>query len=169
MKQLEIQVGDRIAKVSLESGSGSELRISIDGVVQDVDIIMVERGVYSILLDGRSYNVELIEQGSPKKYRVNTIFNSYDVEVVDAESKYQKNRKKLDDVEFSVISSPMPGKVVKIPYQVGDMVKAGDTVIIVSAMKMESEYKVKSDRKILEIRVKEGDTVGAGQPLIIVE
>lgn len=169
MKQLEIQVGDRIAKVNLESGNGSELRISIDGVVQDVDIIMVERGVYSILLDGRSYNVELIEQGSPKKYHVNTIFNSYDVEVVDAESKYQKNRKKLDDLEDSIISSPMPGKVVRIPYKAGDLVKAGDTVIIVSAMKMESEYKVKSDRKILEIRVKEGDTVGAGQPLIIVE
>lgn len=169
MKQLEIQVGDRVAKVSLESGNGSELRISIDGVVQDVDIIMVERGVYSILLDGRSYNVELIEQGSPKKYHVNTIFNYYDVEVVDAESKYQKNRKKLDELDNSVISSPMPGKVIKIPFKVGDLVKAGDTVVIVAAMKMESEYKVKSDRKILEIRVKEGDTVGANQPLIIME
>jgi biotin carboxyl carrier protein len=36
-------------------------------------------------------------------------------------------------------------------------------------MKMESEYKVKSDRVIKEIRVKEGDTVSANQPLIIIE
>jgi biotin carboxyl carrier protein len=168
MKQLEIQIGDRIAKVQLISSEGSNMKVSIDGKVHDADIIMVERGVYSLLLEGRSYNVELIEQGSPKKYHVSTIFNAYDVEVVDAESKYLKSRKKLDSAEDMVISSPMPGKVVRIPFQVGEQVKAGDTVIIVSAMKMESEYKVKSDRTIVEIRVKEGDTVGANQPLIIV-
>ena len=63
----------------------------------------------------------------------------------------------------------MPGKVVRILCKTGDQVKAGDTVIIVSAMKMESEYKVRSDRKIRDIKVKEGDTVSANQPLIIIE
>ena len=63
----------------------------------------------------------------------------------------------------------MPGKVVKIPVKKGDKVNAGDTVIIVSAMKMESEYKVKIDRVVKEIKVKEGDTIAANQPLIIVE
>jgi len=48
-------------------------------------------------------------------------------------------------------------------------VKAGDTVIIVSAMKMESEYKVKKDRVIKEIKVKEGDTIQANQPLVVIE
>jgi biotin carboxyl carrier protein len=36
-------------------------------------------------------------------------------------------------------------------------------------MKMESEYKVKTDRIVKEIKVKEGDTIAANQPLIIVE
>ena len=63
----------------------------------------------------------------------------------------------------------MPGKVVKIPVNVGDKVKAGDVVIIISAMKMESEYKVKKDRIIREILVKEGDIVEGNQPLIIIE
>jgi biotin carboxyl carrier protein len=36
-------------------------------------------------------------------------------------------------------------------------------------MKMESEYKVKKDRLIKEIKVQEGDTVSANQPLIIIE
>lgn len=169
MKNLEIQVGERIAKVEMLARHGNNLRIGVDGKVYSTDIIMVERGVYSIILDGRSYNVELIESDGPKKYSVNTIFNSYDVEVLDAESKYQKSRKKLDDLEDSVISSPMPGKVVKILCKVGDTVKAGETVIIVSAMKMESEYKVRFDRTIKEIKVREGDTVSANQPLIIIE
>jgi biotin carboxyl carrier protein len=63
----------------------------------------------------------------------------------------------------------MPGKVVEILVKPGDNVKAGETVIIVSAMKMESEYKVRKDRLIKEVKVKEGDTVSANQPLITIE
>jgi biotin carboxyl carrier protein len=63
----------------------------------------------------------------------------------------------------------MPGKIVKILVKIGDKVKAGDTVVIVSAMKMESEYKVKNDRTIKDILVKEGDTIDGNQPLIIIE
>jgi biotin carboxyl carrier protein len=169
MRSLEIQVGDRIAKVEMISKKGSEFKIKVDEKLYDVDIIMVERGVYSILLDGRSYNVELLTAEGPKSYQVNTLFYSFDAEVVDAERKYQKSRRKLDDMEDNVISSPMPGKVVKILVRPGEQVKAGDTVVIVSAMKMESEYKVKKDRLIKEIKVKEGDTVSANQPLIIIE
>ena len=63
----------------------------------------------------------------------------------------------------------MPGKIVKVLVRKGDKVKAGDTVIIVSAMKMESEYKVKKDRLIKDVKVKAGDIVSAHQPLIIIE
>jgi biotin carboxyl carrier protein len=169
MRSLEIQVGDRIARVELIGRKGNEMTIRVDDKEYTTDIIMVERGVYSILIDGRSYNVELIETTGPKNYHVNTLFYSFDAEVVDAERKYQKSRKKIDSLEDNVISSPMPGKVVKILVKPGDQVKAGETVVIVSAMKMESEYKVKKDRIIKEIKVKEGDTVSANQPLIYIE
>jgi biotin carboxyl carrier protein len=169
MRSLEIQVGERIARVELIGRKGNQMKIRVDDKEYETDIIMVERGVYSILMDGRSYNVELIETSGPKNYHVNTLFYSFDAEVVDAERKYQKSRKKIDSLEDNIISSPMPGKVVRILVKPGDEVKAGDTVVIVSAMKMESEYKVKSDRVIKEIRIKEGDTVSANQPLIIIE
>ena len=169
MKSMEINIDDRNARVELIEHEGSVFKISVDGKIYDADILMVERGVFSVLLKGKSYNVELIGAGAPKKYNVNTLYHSYDVEVVDAESRYQKSRSQDDSHQEAVISSPMPGKIVKIPVKVGDKVKAGDTVIIVSAMKMESEYKVKVDRVIKEIKVKEGDTVKADQPLIIIE
>jgi len=169
MHNLEIQLGDRVSKLELVSRDEHHVSISIDGRILTPHITMVERGVYSIILDGRSYNVELIESGGSKKYSVNTIFRSFDAEVLDAESKYLKNRKRVDDLEENTISSPMPGKVVKILVKAGDQVKAGETVIIVSAMKMESEYKVRKDRLIKEVKVKEGDTVSANQPLIIIE
>ena len=81
------------------------------------DIVMVEKGVYSIIMDGISYNIELVENGSCKKYEVNTLYETFDVEIIDAETKYLKSHKKSDDNESNVISTPMPGKVVKIPCE----------------------------------------------------
>ena len=153
MRSLEIQTGDKIKKVELIGRKGSELVIKVDDKVYEADIIMVERGVYSILLEGRSYNVELIETTGPKQYQVNTLFYSFDAEVVDAETKYQKSRTKIDSLEDNVISSPMPGKVVKILVKPGEQVKAGDPVVIVSALKMESEYKAPIDGVVSKINV----------------
>ncbi len=63
----------------------------------------------------------------------------------------------------------MPGKIVKILVKEGDKVKGGDTVVVVSAMKMESEYKVVKDRTITKVLVKEGDNIEGDQPLIMLD
>jgi len=166
---LEVQIGEKTVQIEVIGKNGKQAMISVNGKPYEVDIVMVEEGVYSILHNGISYNVELVENNGPKKYLVNTLYKSYDVEIIDAESKYLRARKKATSDDGRVISSPMPGKVVKIPVKVGDKVKAGQTVIIVSAMKMESEYKVKKDRVVTEIHVKEGDTIEGNQPLIAIE
>ncbi len=166
---LEIKINDRIAKVELQKHDGHIYEIELDGRLYKLDALMVERGVYSVLHDNVSYNVELIEKNDHRHFNVNTYYHSYDVEIIDAEAKYKQNRgsDELDDIRK--IASPMPGKVVKIPVKVGDSVKAGDTVIVVSAMKMESEYKVQKDRIVKEILVKEGDIVDGNQVLVVVE
>jgi biotin carboxyl carrier protein len=166
---LEIKINDRIAKVELQKHEGNIYEIVLDGRLYKLDALMVERGVYSVLHDNVSYNVELIEKNDHRHFNVNTYYHSYDVEIIDAEAKYKQNRgsDELDDIRKIV--SPMPGKVVKIPVKVGDSVNAGDTVIVVSAMKMESEYKVQKDRIVKEILVKEGDTVDGNQVLVVVE
>jgi biotin carboxyl carrier protein len=165
----EIKINDRIANIELLSREGSKFQIAIDHKVYELDAVEVEKGVYSILLDNKSFNVELVQGKNSKSYIVNTLYDSFNVDIIDAESKYLMNRRKDDGEDANVIASPMPGKVVKILFSEGDQVKAGETVIIVSAMKMESEYKVKQDRTIKRILVKEGDTVNGDQPMVIIE
>jgi biotin carboxyl carrier protein len=166
---LEIKVNDRLANVKLLEHSGNMYKIRVDDKIFEVDALMVETGVFSIIHNNISYNVELIEKKDHRHYNVNTLYNSYDIEIIDAEARYMQNRSADEADDIRKISSPMPGKVVKIPVKEGDHVKAGDTVIIVSAMKMESEYKVVKDRIVKEILVKEGDTVDGNQTLVIVE
>ena len=166
---LEIKIDDRVAEVKLIKKDGNLVKVEVDNKVYDLDLEMVENGVYSIISNNISYNVELIEKEDHRHFNVNTLYNSYDVEIIDAETKYKQGRTTDEVDDIRKIASPMPGKVVKILVKVGDKVKEGDTVIIVSAMKMESEYKVQKDRIVKEILVKEGDTVDGNQTLIVVE
>lgn len=62
----------------------------------------------------------------------------------------------------SVIVAPMPGKIVKVAAEVGAAVKAGDTVIVMEAMKMEYTLKAVSDAKVSEISCKAGEQVPLG-------
>lgn len=165
----EVKINDRHSTIELLSREGTKFNILIDKNYYELDIAEVEKGVYSILHENRSFNVELVEGRNSKSYIVNTLYEAFDVEIIDAETKYLMNRRKDEGEDQNVISSPMPGKVVKILFKEGDLVKAGDTVVVVSAMKMESEYKVKQDRKIKRILVKEGDTVSGDQPMVVIE
>lgn len=57
------------------------------------------------------------------------------------------------------LSSPMPGKVIRILAQEGDPVKEGQSVFVVESMKMLHELRVPKQGKVVKIRVKVGDVI----------
>lgn len=163
---MEIRVGNRIADIELISKDGNAVKISIDGKVLDVDVVMAENGVCSILMDGISYNAELIRAEGGKIYTVNTLFASLGVEILDAKAKLLSARKKDGEKQTDRIISLMPGKVVRVMVAAGDRLSAGDTVLVVEAMKMQSNFKVSEDCVVREVLVKEGDLVNSDQVLV---
>lgn len=168
--ELEIKINNRLSKVKLISRDANRIIVEVDHKTYEVDLCKVETNEYSVIHDGTSHNVEVIEGATSKKFITNTYYKSYDIEIVDAESRYlaSRNKGQLDN-SSNVISTPMPGKIVRILVKPGDSVKAGDTAIVVSAMKMESEYKISKDTVVKKVLVKEGDTVTGNQPLIVLE
>jgi biotin carboxyl carrier protein len=165
--ELDIKINNKISTVKLISHENNQVIVRVGDKQYKVDLCKVETNEYSVLYNGTSFNVEVVEGSTSKKFITNTYYNSFDVEIVDAESRYQTSRNKGPlDIDGSIISTPMPGKVMKIMVKPGDKVVAGQTLIIVSAMKMESEYKVSRDAIIKRVMVKEGDTVSGHQPLI---
>ncbi len=145
------------------------VRLSIDGEVHEVDVTMLQEGVYSILRDGKSYNAELTSSDDRLSYQVNTLFSSHHIQIIDTKAQYLRLKKGSDDRQDDKIISPMPGKVVHIPVQVGDTLAAGETAIVVEAMKMQNNYKVSSDCIIREILVAEGEAIQTNQVLIRLE
>ena len=64
------------------------------------------------------------------------------------------------------LRAAMPGKVVKLLGKVGDVVKAGQSLLVIEAMKMENELRSPGAGRITEIGVREGQAVEAGQLLV---
>ncbi|WP_245957573.1 biotin carboxylase N-terminal domain-containing protein [Niabella yanshanensis] len=64
------------------------------------------------------------------------------------------------------ITSPMPGKVIKLHVKAGDVVKRGDPLLVVEAMKMENNIVSTKDAAIEKVLVKEGDKVDTTMTLV---
>ena len=67
------------------------------------------------------------------------------------------------------VCSPMPGLLVKVPVTIGDKVKAGATLAIVEAMKMENELRAPREGIVKSINYKEGEQVDALKAIVELE
>jgi pyruvate carboxylase subunit B len=63
----------------------------------------------------------------------------------------------------------MQGMVLKVETCVGSQVKAGDTLVVLEAMKMENPIKSTKDGKVTQVFVDAGDTVQSGDVLLVIE
>ncbi len=71
--------------------------------------------------------------------------------------------------EGETVKSPMPGLISVVNVKVGDKVKAGDTGMILEAMKMENEICIPCDGTVTSVAVSKGTTVETGTVLFTVK
>lgn len=67
------------------------------------------------------------------------------------------------------ITAPMPGKVIRLLVAPGDVVEAGQGLVVVEAMKMQNEIKAPQAGRVAEVRTQAGAAAGAGDVLVILE
>jgi biotin carboxyl carrier protein len=67
-----------------------------------------------------------------------------------------------------VITAPMQGTIVKVSVKAGEVIKAGQSICVLEAMKMENEVSAPADGEVVDLRVEPGDTVSPGQVIAIV-
>jgi acetyl-CoA/propionyl-CoA carboxylase biotin carboxyl carrier protein len=63
----------------------------------------------------------------------------------------------------------MQGTIVKVRVEVGQAVEAGQSVVVLEAMKMENQIEADKTGTVKAINVKPGDTVGAGDVVVVIE
>ena len=120
-------------------------------------------GIFSVLMDGRSYSVEPSGNGS---VRVNG--RIFPVEIFDPRAMRARRGPGLNDGP-QTITAPMPGKVVRVLVEAGAQVECGQGLIVVEAMKMQNEVKSPKAGRVASVKAAAGATVAAGEALLIVE
>ena len=124
-----------------------------------------EPGVYSILIEGRSYDAFVTE--SPAGLEVSVEGYRFAVAVRDPRQ-WSRNGAGRSGEGVQTIASPMPGKVVRVLVAAGEEVQPGQGIVVVEAMKMQNEMKANRAGKVHTIPAQEGATVAAGDVLATV-
>lgn len=151
-------------------GGGEFLSVDAESVLSRHSIVEVEPGVYSVLsTSGRSYEVRVHRQGkSAAAWGVEVNGKSLAVEIEDPRRRSARGGRAGASGRQN-ISAPMPGKVVRLLVGAGDLVEAGQGVVVVEAMKMQNEMKSPKAGRVARILTEAGATVAVGDTLVVIE
>lgn len=140
-----------------------EYKYKINGNLYKVTVGDIEENNVRVEVNGTPYTVELEKKASPKiRPVVRTASTS------PATPPLAVTRPTLVGGK-SGLKSPLPGVILEIKVKEGDMVKRGQTLIILEAMKMENDIKADRDGKVTAIKVSKGESILEGTDLIIIE
>lgn len=139
-----------------------KFKFTIRGHEYNVHIQDMEDSVATIEVNGTAYEVQLHEEvkktKTPKLVRQRIQYSAEDSQIP----------KTAGGAGIS-IKAPLPGTIFKVIKKAGDVVAAGETVLIMEAMKMENNIPAEKAGTIKEIKVKEGDAVLEGDVLVVIE
>lgn len=143
--------------------------ISLDGVVYEMKFTQVgDQPVYSLLLDGRSYEGLLYQDEGNWQVILHGVL--YSMLVEDEREKRLRGQASgviAEGVEFS-LRAPMPGLVVSIPVADGQHVEKGDVLLVLESMKMQNELRSPRAGVVARIKVTTGERVEKKQILLSV-
>jgi biotin carboxyl carrier protein len=160
-------VGEKEVRVTVEEAGVGQYRVSIDGQEHLVDAQQVMPRLWSVLYRGSSHEVDV--QGKEEEFEVLIEGDCYKFTLMNEQRRAVMRTAGKGAAGKAMLTSPMPGKVVKLLVSEGEEVKADQGVIVVEAMKMENELKSAVSGKVKEIFVKEGEIVESGAKLLLVE
>lgn len=147
----------------------SESEVIVNSQKKELDMISVSSNKKHAIIDNVSYTIETVSFDEEKKIVTLKVNNkAYQVGLKD---KYDLLLKDLGMSNMATkvikeIKAPMPGLVVSIQVEKGQEVKAGDSVLILEAMKMENVLKSPIDGVIKSIKAEKSQTVDKNAVLI---
>ena len=114
--------------------------------------------VYKVKVNGKVYEIEI--------EAVDEVNGSIKTEAV-AAAPVRENKPVSEGAK--IVAAPITGKVLEIKVKVGAVVKKGQTVAVIEAMKLENEIQSAYDGKVVEIRAGKGDDIRNKEALIVLE
>lgn len=163
--KIEIQLGS--AKKSVEiRGANGKIEFAVDGRQLKAEAVQVADGIYSILIDGQSFEAQVESRGS--LLSVNVAGQQYTAKIHDPRQLKHRRGGGVEAEGRQQIIAPMPGKVVRVLAVSGDTVEANEGVVVIEAMKMQNEVRSPKSGTVERVLVKEGQSVNTGDILAVI-
>lgn len=144
-----------------------EYKYKINGIRFTVEVGDIKGNVVDVSVNGTPYQVEIDNKPESKEPVIKRPKAA--AEAPRTEGGEKVVAKPVIASKAAAVKSPLPGTVMNITVKVGDTVNAGDTVLILEAMKMENDIHTIKGGTVKEILVKVGDAVLEGTDLMIIE
>lgn len=138
-----------------------EYKYTIDGKEYQVAIGDIVDNVADVTVNGEAFKVEMEPEAEPEKKKVVLGQPSADNsdEATPAANVNTAN----------AVKAPLPGVITSIEVEVGQEVSAGDTLLVLEAMKMANNIEAEKSGKVTAICVKQGQSVMEDEPLVVIE
>jgi biotin carboxyl carrier protein len=164
--QFETLIDRQWVALSLEGSTAEGLVARFPHRELKVDAVIVDAGSYSLLIDGNSFDVTVHRLLDHYQVTVNGV--SFEIALRDPKQLRHQTGTGEDSAGPASITSPMPGKLVKLLVAEGDSVKEGQGVAVVEAMKMQNELRASKSGVVEKLCVAEGQAVNAGECLLTI-
>jgi len=170
----EVLVEGRQYRLELAQKDGG-WRCAVDGREVSLDAVLVRPHVLSLIIGrpadapsgGVSYEVK--QEQTLSATHLSIASKRYQVEVRDPRSLRSHKGVGGEAEGASRVIAPMPGRVVRVLVKDRDAVEAGQGVVVVEAMKMQNELTALRQGVIQKVLVTEGESVNAGDVLLVIE
>ena len=140
-----------------------EYKYTINGNKYEVAIGDIVENEVTVTVNGEEYKVEMEPEPEPEK---KVVVRKPAAESVDSSPTAGDTAATNTN---NAIKAPLPGVITSIEVEVGQEVKAGDTLLVLEAMKMANNIEAEKDGKVTAICVKPGQSVMEDDALVVIE
>jgi biotin carboxyl carrier protein len=162
----DITIDAKDYRVELERAEAA-WRCRLDGRAIQVDALLARHDVLSVLIDGKAYEIKREHTATDTHLWVGSV--RYLAKVRDPRSLRGRKGADADEKGPKKVLAPMPGRVVRVLIGEEQTVEAGQSILVVEAMKMQNEIKSPKKGVVQKIVATAGANVNAGDVLAIVE
>jgi biotin carboxyl carrier protein len=166
--RLLVNAGGISATLELDEGNGSGLiRVKVDDREYVIDATHPAAGLYSLLVRGKVYHAAVWQRRGRREVQVGQWSTS--VEVVPAHAQRPSAKPAATPEGRQEVAAPMAGRVVQVLVRPGQSVREGESLVVIEAMKMETEIRATGPGHVSAIQVDVDTIVDAGQLLLVIE
>jgi biotin carboxyl carrier protein len=160
--------GKREVAIDVEEDGAGCYQVRLGDRVHRVDAFQHDYGTLSLIVDTASYTATFDERGATLRVRVRGAV--FPLEILPEQRLRMRRAAGTLTVEGrQPLTAPLPGRVLKVLVEAGQVVERGQPLVVLEALRMENQLRSPCGGTVVELQARAGQDVAGGATLLVVE